>query len=364
MSLRTRLILSVLGLLALGLFIALGATWGALQDWKTTRSAEELLSRSLNVAFISGGVALLAVGVLSWHVVRRGLRPLDDIADTAAEIGSGDLSRRVPSAPANTEIGKLSVALNGMLSRLEASEDRLRRFIADASHELRTPIATIRGHAELFRRGAASRPDDLAKVMRRIESEAARMGELVDELLLLARLDQGRPLESAPVDLSALAADAVADALATDPGREITLDALPVTVLGDSLRLRQVLGNLLSNVLQHTTSSAHVRAVPVGAWAVVEVHDTGPGIADVERVFERFYRAAESRTHGGAGLGLSIVAAVVEAHGGHVTVSSELGKGSTFTVSLPHQDDDDNEGTDGRQDEAGVDVDRIPGRER
>ncbi|CAM3449472.1 cell wall metabolism sensor histidine kinase WalK [Kibdelosporangium persicum] len=337
MSLRTRLILTVLGLLALGLFIALGATWGALQDWKSNRSADELLSRSLNVALISGGVALLAVGVLSWHAVRRGLRPLDDIADTAAEIGSGDLSRRVPGAPANTEIGKLSTALNGMLARLEASEDRLRRFVADASHELRTPIATIRGHAELFRRGAASRPDDLAKVMRRIEAEAERMGLLVDELLLLARLDQGRPLERSPVDLPLLATDAVTDALATDPSRDISVEAAPVTVLGDSARLRQVLGNLLSNVLQHTDSPATVRVFADGPRAVIEVRDSGPGIAEPSRVFERFYRASESRTHGGAGLGLSIVAAVVEAHGGTVAVESELGKGSTFTVSLPYR---------------------------
>ncbi|ALG14110.1 sensor histidine kinase [Kibdelosporangium phytohabitans] len=346
MSLRNRLVLTVLGLLALGLFIGLGATWGALQDWKSNREADELLSRSLNVALVSGGVALLAVALLSWRAVRRGLRPLDDIADTAAEIGSGDLTKRVPPGPPDTEMGKLSDALNGMLTQLEtafaerqASEDRLRRFVADASHELRTPIATIRGHAELFRRGAATRPDDLAKVMRRIESEAERMGVLVDELLLLARLDQGRPLESNPVDLCALATDAVADALATSPGRTISLTASPAVVLGDSLRLRQVLGNLLSNVLQHTPESATatVRVTAADGNAILEVADTGPGIADVERIFERFHRAAESRTHAGAGLGLSIVAAVVEAHGGHVEVESELDRGSRFTVTLPRR---------------------------
>ncbi|ONI73124.1 hypothetical protein ALI144C_45075 [Actinosynnema sp. ALI-1.44] len=344
MSLRNRLVLTVIGLLALGLFIGLGATWGALQDWKSDRQPDELLSRSLNVALISGGVALLAVALLSWRAVRRGLRPLDDIADTAAEIGSGDLTRRVPPGPPNTEMGKLADALNGMLTQLEtafserrASEEKLRRFVADASHELRTPIATIRGHAELFRRGAATRPDDLAKVMRRIESEAERMGVLVDELLLLARLDQGRPLEREPVDLSALAADAVADALATAPSREITLTAAPVVVFGDSLRLRQVLGNLLSNVLQHTPSSATatVHVYPADGEAVIEVEDTGPGIADVERIFERFHRAAESRTHAGAGLGLSIVAAVVDAHDGHVAVESVPDRGSRFTVVLP-----------------------------
>lgn len=344
MSLRKRLILTMLGLLALGLFIALGATWGALQDWKSNRQADELLARSLNVALISGGVALLAVAMVSRRAIRRGLRPLDDIADTATEIGSGDLARRVPQGPPGTEIGKLSDALNGMLSQLEtafaerrASEDRLRRFVADASHELRTPIATIRGHAELFRRGAASRPDDLAKVLRRIESEAERMGVLVDELLLLARLDQGRPLERNHVDLSTLAADAVTDALATQPERVIDLAASPVVVTGDAARLRQVMGNLLSNVLQHTprTAAATVRVREADGNAVIQVQDTGPGISDVERIFERFHRAAGSRTQGGAGLGLSIVAAVVEAHGGRVTVESALGVGSTFTVTLP-----------------------------
>ncbi|MFC6929222.1 sensor histidine kinase [Actinomadura yumaensis] len=224
----------------------------------------------------------------------------------------------------------------------EASENRLRRFIADASHELRTPVATMRGYAELFRRGAADRPGDLAKAMRRIESEAERMGLLVDEMLLLARLDQGRPLERRPVDLAVLAADAVADAGAVEPGRPLTLDAAePVIVSGDAERLRQVLANLLANVRRHTPAGtpAAVRAALDGDRAVIEVADQGPGLTEEQRakVFERFYRAdaARSRDHGGAGLGLSIVAAVAQAHGGTATVRSAPGEGAVFTVTLP-----------------------------
>ncbi|ASR37050.1 hypothetical protein BAY61_20995 [Prauserella marina] len=317
-----------------------------------TERSDELLSRAMTVAFVSGGVALVAVALLSWRAVRRGLRPLDDIADTAREIGSGDLSRRVPEAKPGTEIGTVSAALNSMLGQLETafaerheSRERLRRFVADASHELRTPIATIRGHAELFRRGAAERPADLAKVVGRIESEAQRMGELVDELLLLARLDQGSPLGREPVDLTSLAADAVTDALATEPERELTLRAEgPVVVTGDAARLRQVLGNLVSNVLRHTPgeASAVVAVRDTGDGAVVEITDTGGGMSEEElgRVFERFYRAdpSRSRGNGGAGLGLSIVAAVVEAHGGRVTVSSAPGEGTMFRVVLPSED--------------------------
>lgn len=312
-----------------------------------TARTDELLSRAMNVALVSGVVALLAVALLSSRAVRRGLRPLAGIADAAHEIGAGDLTRRVPTAKPNTEIGVLSSALNSMLGQLETafaqrqeSQDRLRRFVADASHELRTPIATIQGHAELFRRGAATRPDDLAKVMHRIESEAHRMGLLVDELLLLARLDQNQPLASEPVELTVLAAEAVEGLRATEPTRDLTLEADgPVTVFGDAARLRQVLDNLLANVVRHTpaTASAVVRVRGSGDRAVIEVADTGPGIAEADRakVFERFFRAdpARSRDNGGAGLGLSIVAAVVTAHGGAVTVDS--GPGATFRVELP-----------------------------
>ncbi|WHT20817.1 HAMP domain-containing sensor histidine kinase [Crossiella sp. CA-258035] len=312
-----------------------------------TAATDELIDRVANVAIISSLVALALLALLSAPAVRRGLRPLTAISATAAAIGSGDLSRRVAAAGERTEVGRLGTALNAMLAQLEtafaqrsAAVERLRRFVADASHELRTPIATIRGYAELFRRGAAGRPDDLALVMRRIESEAERMGVLVDELLLLARLDQGRPLEREPVELTALAADAVADAN-TAPGHDFRLDAEgPVTVLGDADRLRQVLGNLLDNVRRHTPpgTSATVRVTAGAGQAVLTVADTGPGIGESARakVFERFYRGESARAeHGGAGLGLSIVDAVVTGHGGSVSVHNGHSGGVVFRVSLP-----------------------------
>ncbi|WP_309117928.1 HAMP domain-containing sensor histidine kinase [Saccharothrix sp.] len=313
-----------------------------------TANTTELLDRVRNVAVISSAVALLAVALLSWRAVRRGLRPLEDMSDTAAAIGAGDLTRRVEDAGARTEVGRLGAALNAMLGQIESafrerkrSEDRLRRFVADASHELRTPIATIRGYAELFRRGAATRPDDLDMSMRRIESEARRMGTLVDELLLLARLDQGRPPDRAPVELTDLAAEAVADALTLRTGHDLGLDHDgPVTVPGDHARLSQVLGNLLSNVLRHTPpgTRARVRVHARGEHAVIEVADDGPGLTPdhQDRVFERFYRGDAARSdHGGAGLGLSIVDAVATAHGGRASVTSAPGEGTTFTVTLP-----------------------------
>ncbi|MEU5883820.1 HAMP domain-containing sensor histidine kinase [Spirillospora sp. NPDC047279] len=314
-----------------------------------TTEQDELIGRTLGTLVtvmlaVLGGVALLA-----WRAIRRALRPLDEIAETAGAIGGGDLARRVEAPGPKTEVGRLGAALNAMLAQIEsafrereASEERLRRFIADASHELRTPVATVRGYAELFRRGAADRPGDLAKAMRRIESEAERMGLLVDELLLLARLDQGRPLDRGPVDLAVLAADAVADAGAVEPGRPLILEATgSVVVSGDEERLRQVLANLLANVRRHTPAGtpATVRAALEGGQAVIEVADRGPGLTGDQRaqVFERFYRAdeARSRDHGGAGLGLSIVAAVAEAHGGAATVRSAPGEGASFRVAFP-----------------------------
>ena len=223
-----------------------------------------------------------------------------------------------------------------------ASEARLRRFLADASHELRTPLTSIRGYSELFRRGAGARPEDLATSMRRIEEESARMGVLVDDLLLLARLDQGRPLERVPVDLARIAADAVDDARAVAPERQISLDSpASLTVEGDELRLREVAANLLSNAVEHTPpgSPIEVHLSEEERHAVVEVRDHGPGLSEEQRaaVFEPFYRSDTSRARerGGAGLGLAIVAAIVAAHGGEVRVSSEPGEGATFRVSLP-----------------------------
>jgi two-component system OmpR family sensor kinase len=296
------------------------------------------------------GVAVLLVtaGLALW-LVRLGLRPLVGMGETAGAIAAGDLSRRVEPADERTEVGRLGLSLNSMLAQIEAafeerraSEERLRRFVADASHELRTPLTSIRGYSELFRRGADSHPDDLAKSMRRIEEEASRMGVLVDDLLLLARLDQGRPLERERVDVSRIAADAVDGARVIEPDRPIDLDAPEETfVLGDESRLRQVLDNLLDNARVHTPAGSPVKVAVAGddGAVVVSVADQGPGLEPevASRVFERFYRGdpARSRTAGGAGLGLSIVSAIVEAHGGEVRVSSEPGHGATFEVRLP-----------------------------
>jgi two-component system OmpR family sensor kinase len=299
---------------------------------------------------VTGAVVALALVFGLW-LVRVSFRPLDDIAETAGAIANGELDRRIPGTEPRTEIGRLGIALNTMLARIEAafaertaSEERLRRFVADASHELRTPLTSIRGYAELFRRGADRRPEDLAKSMQRIEDEATRMGVLVDDLLLLARLDQGRPLEREPVDLAAVVGQAVDAAHAVEPDRPLSLAVdSPVIVVGDRRRLRQVVDNLLANVRTHTPPGCPAR-VTVGSEngnAVVEVADEGPGIdpAAAERVFERFYRAdtSRSRDNGGAGLGLSIVAAITDAHGGRVRVGSRDGGGASFQVELPRQ---------------------------
>jgi two-component system OmpR family sensor kinase len=296
-----------------------------------------------------GAAVLIGMALVALLIVRVGLRPLQRMGHTAAEIAAGNLSRRVSPATPRTEIGRLGLALNSMLSQIEAafaertrSEQRLRRFIADASHELRTPLTSIRGYSELLRRGAERSPTDAALARRRIEEEAIRMSVLVDDMLLLARLDQGRPLEQEPVDLWRIARDARADASAVAPERTITVAAPEhVVVTGDDMRLRQVVGNLVRNALVHTppTAPVEIDLRRQDGHALLTVADHGPGLpaGALPRVFEPFYRADDgrSRDRGGAGLGLSIVAAVVASHHGEVRVTETPGGGATFEVQLP-----------------------------
>jgi two-component system OmpR family sensor kinase len=353
------------------------------------------VNRLVWIDVLVGGSVLLLLASVGAAMVRTSLRPLVEIERTAAAIAGGDLSQRVPDpepgAPEpKSELGRLSRALNAMLAQIEAaftaraasesaarsaeyaardaavaaqasetrarrSEERMRQFVADASHELRTPLTTIRGFAELYRQGAAGSPEDTARLVRRIEDEASRMGLLVEDLLLLARLDRERPLTLAPVELPVLAADTVQAAAAIAPDRNIALEVAPgagaLVVLGDDARLRQVLGNLMTNAITHTPPDASVtlrlRREP-GNVAVAEIADTGPGLSpeQSERVFERFYRAdvARSRRAGGAtgtGLGLAIVAALVAAHHGTVEVVETPGGGATFRVRLPLAPDPD-----------------------
>jgi two-component system, OmpR family, sensor kinase len=302
----------------------------------------------LNQALISFAV-LVGIGLLAWRTIGIGLAPLERMGETAAAIAGGDLSRRVEPATTRTEIGRLGLALNAMLARIEESfaektesERQLRRFVADASHELRTPLTSIRGYAEMLRRGAAESPDDAAKARRRIEEESVRMSVLVDDLLLLARLDQGRPLERKPVDLEKIARDACDDARAVAPRRSINLHGVDaLTVVGDDLRLRQVVGNLVRNAIIHTPPGTPIE-VNLGTsdgHALLSVVDHGQGLPPGEerRVFEPFHRAdpGRSRDRGGSGLGLSIVAAVVAAHGGTVEALPTEGGGATFRLELP-----------------------------
>ena len=338
-------------------------------------------------------VIVFVLLIVAIAVVRANLRPLVDIEETAGEIADGHLNRRVPERDPRTEVGSLGRSLNIMLSQIETafhsreeseaaahqSEERMRRFIADASHELRTPLTAIRGFAEYYRQrgglvphwdksasdsadaagrgapdmGAGLTPDDLDRIMHRVETEAARMGLLVEDLLLLARLDQQRPLARRPIDLLSLAADAVHDARLLAPARTIDLSVQPgaaFLVIGDEARLRQVIGNLMSNALTHTPDGSPIEVsigsgtldprVPDSAPAVtLDVTDHGPGMIpeQAQRVFERFYRADQARTRatGGSGLGLAIVSALVTAHGGVASVRTGPGRGSTFRIALP-----------------------------
>ena len=313
------------------------------------QEVDQTLDRLLRVeALVIAGV-LLALATLSLLLVRVGLRPLDRIGETAGAIAGGDLSRRVSPATPSTEVGRLGVALNAMLERLEhafrereASENQLRQFLADASHELRTPLASIRGYAEVFRMGAARSDADKDKAMRRIEEEATRMGILVEDLLTLARLDEVKDLEREEIDLTPLASDAVADARATDPGRSIELRAdEPAVVFGTAHQLRQVFANLLGNALVHTPPGTRIEVSLQRAndRVVLTVRDHGRGLptTDPDVLFGRFWRAEKGRERGvaGAGLGLAIVAGIVSGHGGEVTAENAEGGGARFVVQLP-----------------------------
>jgi two-component system OmpR family sensor kinase len=317
---------------------------------------ESTLGRLLRIELlVTGGAVLIALGAGFW-LVRLGLRPLRAMEATAGSIAAGNLTERVPGENDKTEVGRLARTLNVMLTRIEAafsarvaseqrlreSDARLRRFVADASHELRTPIAAVSAYAELFGRGASEQKEDLERLMQGIVTETGRMEHLVADLLLLARLDDGRPLDLQPVDVVALCAEAVQTAQTVGPGWPVRFTApRPIEVVGDATGLRQVVDNLLGNVRAHTPEgTATVVSVDAnGAGVTIAVADNGPGMTadQVAHVFDRFYRSdpSRSRLHGGAGLGLSIVSAIVTAHGGTVEASSVEHHGTTVTVRLP-----------------------------
>ncbi|MDX3006578.1 HAMP domain-containing sensor histidine kinase [Kribbella solani] len=322
------------------------------------------ISNLVCIDLVVGGLALLLLSIVSVVMIRAELRPLIEVEQTAAAIAAGDLSQRVPDHPLQTELGQLCRALNGMLHQIEEafdarvesaatarrSEERMRRFVADAGHDLRTPLSVIRAWADYARQGPPRDRVELDRILSTVGLEATRMGTMVDDLLLLARLDQQRGLERQPVDLLALAVDAVRDAQLLAPDREIRLaadDHTAYLVTGDEMRLRQVLTNLTSNALTHTPPATPVliRLSPgrLGdvAALVLDVVDQGPGLTaeQAERVFERFYRTDASRTRsGGSGLGLAIVDSLIVAHGGTVNVQSSPGGGATFRITLPLDD--------------------------
>ena len=296
---------------------------------------------------VAGSIAILVVlAVVGWWVVHLGIRPVKRMTETATRIADGDLSVRVPEVAPGTESGELAVALNRMLGQIESalderaqSEDRLRRFVADASHELRTPVTSIRGYAELYRLGALDDPDELTEAMRRTELEATRMSRLINDMLRLARLDEQRPVTREHVDLSELVRDAAADGRASAPGRAITVDApAPNLVMGDDDHLRQVIANIVSNALVHTDGDVELHSTHDGDNAVVEVVDHGEGIPAevISRLTERFFRVdpSRSRQRGGSGLGLAIVDAAVTAHGGTIDITSEPGRGTTVRLAF------------------------------
>lgn len=318
----------------------------------------EGVERSINqlrfLFFAVGIVVLFFLAFIARRIIGISLKPLTQVEETAEAFAKGDYSARLPEARGDTEVGRLTWALNQMLSRIEesfevrkASEEKLRRFVADASHELRTPLTAIRGFAELHRQGAIKGEEKTGELVRRIEQESIRMSTLVEDLLLLARLDQSREMERLPVDLKTVINESIASARAAGPNHpiEVSLPGDDVFVLGDSMRIHQVISNLLANARTHTPIGTKVKlALKVEeSGVIVEVSDNGPGLSkeDQERIFERFYRADPSRVRNGGegtGLGLSIVDAVMRAHGGTVSVTSEVGHGATFKLFFPIQD--------------------------
>jgi two-component system, OmpR family, sensor kinase len=305
------------------------------------------LDRLVLIETIAGLTLLVLLSTGSWLILRRGLRPLENMATSARSITAGDLSQRVTPADGRSEVGQLGLALNTMLGEIEGAfaereetEQRLRQFLADASHELRTPLTSIQGFAELFRLGADSEHIDQMVISRRIEEESARMKTLVDDLLLLARLDETRPSERSAVDLAVLAADACSDAVATEADRSIILAAPePVVVSGDRDHLRQAIANLVNNALNHTPRGTPIE---VGAHltngnATIVVRDHGPGLEPdaLAHVFDRFWQADRARVGAGAGLGLSIVAGIAHQHGGTASAANHPDGGAVFTVEIP-----------------------------
>jgi two-component system, OmpR family, sensor kinase len=312
-----------------------------------TSTVQDSLDQLVLIEVFAAAVLLAILAAGSWLVLRRGLRPLENMATEARSITAGDLSHRVSPADDRSEVGELGLALNTMLGELEmsfderaATEQRLRQFLSDASHELRTPLTSIQGFAELFRLGADRDLETTAVSMRRIEEESARMKILVDDLLLLARLDETRAPERKSVDVTVIAADACRDAVAVDDEHPFTLDAPePVVVAGDEDHLRQAVANLVTNAQRHTPARTPIEvstAIDDGS-AVIAVRDHGTGLDDeaLAHVFDRFWQANPARSGGGAGLGLSIVAAVAEEHGGSAAVENAEGGGARFTIRLP-----------------------------
>ena len=317
-------------------------------------SVEKTVAGLRGIFILISFIVLISIAIVARSLIKLTLKPLNQIEKTAAAIAEGDLSARLPEVNSRTEVGRLTGSLNTMLSRIEESftirtesENKLRRFVADASHELRTPLTAIRGFAELHRQGAVVGEEKTKELVSRIEKESIRMSSLVEDLLLLARLDQSRELTFDPVDINHLVKEAVASAQAAGPGYEITVSSTndEVFVLGDSMRIHQAIANLLANARTHTPVGTKI-AVNISQGDLetkISISDNGPGLSeeDQKRVFERFFRADPSRVRvggEGSGLGLAIVDAVMKAHGGRVEVNSKIGAGATFTIVFPQKD--------------------------